>query len=203
MASKPERTDRMAFDNRDRGVLRGLIILGVVLSFGYALVRPSWDWARGNPLRVPYSGEVSVPGLEGTDVTVGEASFNLIVPDPSATQRMLDALPDLLAGGVALLVLVLLYRVLGDIARGEPFAQNNVTRLRLIAFSIALGWSAAGVTAASVTMPILVATDIGDLPLASTWMMPVLPLGIGMVVALLAEAFQMGAELRDDVDGLV
>ncbi len=203
MASKPERTDRMAFDNRDRGVLRGLIILGVVLSFGYAHVRPAWDWTRVNPLRVPYSGEISVPGLEGTDVTVGEASFDLIVPDPSATQRMLDALPDLLAGGVALLVLVLLYRVLGDIARGEPFARHNVTRLRLIAFAIALGWSAAGVTAAFVTMPILGATNIGDLPLASTWMMPVLPLGIGMVVALLAEAFQIGAELRDDVDGLV
>lgn len=203
MASKPARTDRMAFDSWDRAVLRALIILGVVISVGYALVRPAWDWARGNPLRVPYSGEVSVPGLEGTDVTVGEASFDLIAPEPSATQRMLDALPDLLAGGFAFLVLVLLYRVLEDISRGEPFARRNVTRLRLIAFAIVLGWSAAGVTAAFVTLPILGATDIGDLPLVSTWMMPVLPLGIGMVVALLAEAFKIGAELRDDVDGLV
>lgn len=137
MASKPARTDRMAFDSWDRAVLRALIILGVVISVGYALVRPAWDWARGNPLRVPYSGEV------------------------------------------------------------------NVTRLRLIAFAIVLGWSTAGVTAAFVTLPILGATDIGDLPLVSTWMMPVLPLGIGMVVALLAEAFKIGAELRDDVDGLV
>ncbi len=203
MAQKPRRRDWMAFDAWDRGALRSLIVLGVVIAIGYAFVRPAWDWARDNPLRVPYSGEVAVPGLQGTDVTVDEASFDLLVPEPSGRQRMLDALPDLLAGGVALLVLVLLYRVLGDIARGEPFARRNVTRLRLIAFAIALGWSAAGVTAAFVTLPILGAADIGDLPLASTWTIPVLPLGIGMVVALLAEAFKIGAGLRDDVDGLV
>lgn len=116
---------------------------------------------------------------------------------------MLNARPQLFTRGVALLVLVPLYRVLGDTALGERFARRDVTRLRLIAFAIVLGWSTAGVTAAFVTLPILGATDIGDLPLVSTWMMPVLPLGIGMVVALLAEAFKIGAELRDDVDGLV
>lgn len=203
MAQQPRRRDWMVFDAWDRAGLRSLIILGVFVTVGYALLRPAWDWANGSPVRVPYSGEVSVSGLKGTDVTVGEASFDLIVPEPSGMQRMLDALPDLLEGGVALFVLVLLYRVLGDIARGEPFARRNVARLRLIAFAIALGWSAAGVTAASVNLPILGAADIGDLPLASTWTIPVLPLGIGMVVALLAEAFKIGAGLRDDVDELV
>lgn len=101
------------------------------------------------------------------------------------------------------MVLILLYRILGDIARGTPFAERNVGRLRLIALTIAGGWSFARALEVFVTLPLLDGADLGGLPVVATWMLPVVPVGIGMVVALLAEAFKVGSAMADDLDGLV
>ena len=45
--------------------------------------------------------------------------------------------------------------------------------------------------------------DLGGLDLMVSMTLPWLPMTIGLVAALIAEAFKVGAKLSDDVDGLI
>ncbi len=202
MASRTRKRDWLAFDAGDRLALQALLLLTMLWAAGYWIAQPIWDWARDNPLQVPYSGPVDLPQLDGTGLTATDAEFVILLPDPTVSQRLLSMLPGLLAAAVVLAVAWLLRRVLADVASGEPFRRANVRRLRIISLTIMVGWSLAGLAAAMVMIPILEAADMGELPLGATWVLPVVPIGIGMVLALMAEAFKVGAGLRDDVDGL-
>ncbi len=202
MASRTRKRDWLAFDAGDRLALQALLLLTMLWAAGYWIAQPIWDWARDNPLQVPYSGPVDLPQLDGTGLTATDAEFVILLPDPTVSQRLLSMLPGLLAAAVVLAVAWLLRRVLADVASGEPFRRANVRRLRIISLTIMVGWSLAGLAAAMVMIPILEAADMGELPLGATWVLPVVPIGIGMVLALMAEAFKIGAGLRDDVDGL-
>lgn len=193
--------DRLAFDRYDRGglaALLGLISIGAVAT---TVAAPLAGWVQGRDLRVPYFSDIEVPALEGTGLGHGPGNYDLIIPDPTAIQRVLDLLP-----GLGWLVLVLagcwiVLKVMGDIGRGDPFQPRNVRRLRGLAGLLVIGWPVLAGLEVLASFVITTGLDLGDL--GQTFTVPLLPMLVGLVVALLAEAFNAGSRLRDDVDGLV
>lgn len=202
-APQGARRDWLAFDRSDRV---GLALLMVLVALGAAvtwLVRPLVEWAGGDALAVPFFSKVDVPGLAGTGLGHRDAHYDLLVPDPTTRQRLLDLLPGL--GYLAIVVVAgyLLLRIMGDIGRGDPFQPHNVRRLRGLAALLALGWPIVFFAELTCRFTILTELDLGDLGPRAVFDLPVVPVVVGTAIALVAEAFKAGSRLRDDVDGLV
>lgn len=198
-----ERRDFWAFGRSDRWGLGLLLALGVTATLSVKVVVPILDWVRGEDLAVPYFSRVDVPGLSaGLGHT--QADYQILIPDPTARQRLLDLIPGL---GYAVLVAAIAWLVLGlvrTIGRAQPFAAANVRRLRTLALLLMVGWSVLYFAEASCSLAILTDEDLGvDGGPRAILQLPVVPFAVGMVTALLAEAFRVGARLEDDVEGLV
>jgi hypothetical protein len=197
------RRDLLAFDRYDRwglAALLGLISVGAVAA---AVVGPLTGWIQGRALRVPFFSDIEVPALDGTGLSHGPGDYDVIIHDPTVLQRVLDLLP-----GLGWLVLVLaccwiVLKVMDDIGRGDPFQPGNVRRLRVLALLLVIGWPV--LVSLQVMASLAVTADLGldDLGPRAGFTFPFLPVLVGVVVALLAEAFKAGSRLRDDVDGLV
>lgn len=100
---------------------------------------------------------------------------------------------------------VLLRRLLLSTAEGRPFQPGNARRLAVIAVLIAAGGTLSGVLPDLAGVLVLDRLDqVGpESPFVVGVHFPLLPVLIAPVVLALAEAFRRGAELADDVDGLV
>ncbi|MEZ5094834.1 MAG: DUF2975 domain-containing protein [Nocardioides sp.] len=195
--------DWLTFDRYDRWGLAGLLGLISVGAVAAYVVAPLARWASGSGLRVPFFSEVDVPALEGTGLRHGLGDYHVVIPDPTAGQRLLDLLPGLGWLALALACCWLVLRVMGDIGRGDPFQPGNVRRLRLLAALLVLGWPVVASLEAMTAFAILAELDLEGVGPRAAFTFPLLPMLVGVVVALLAEAFKAGSRLRDDVDGLV
>jgi hypothetical protein len=198
-----DKRDRLAFDRYDRwglAALLALISVGAVMAY---VVGPLVAWAQGGELRVPFFSKIEVPVLDGTGLGHGLGDYDVIIPDPTNQQRVLDLLP-----GLAWLLLIvagcwIVLRVMGAIGRGDPFQPRNVSRLRALAVLLVIGWPVVASLQAVVAFAILADLDLEEVGPRAAFTLPVLPILVGLVVALLAQAFKVGSRLRDDVDGLV
>jgi hypothetical protein len=201
-AGEPRR-DLLTFDRYDRWglvFLLGAAALGAVVA---GVVEPIADWVSDAPLTPEVTSAVTVPPLDATGVAHGPGTYALELADPGAGQRLLELLPGLLAALLVVLACWCVVLLLRTVAAGDPFHPLNVTRLRVVAASLALGWPVVLVLQFAVNAVLLGSADLGGLELDSTIALPWVPLVAGMVVAMLAEAFKAGSRLRDDVDGLV
>ena len=116
---------------------------------------------------------------------------------------MLDLVPGVLLTALAVTGAWLVLRVLQDVAAGDPFRPRNVTRLRGLAFLVALGLPVVWFARGAVDLGLLASLQL-DAGVAGTVVaIPWAPVVAGMLIALVAEAFKLGAGLRDDVEGLV
>ncbi|MFN8192228.1 MAG: hypothetical protein U0R78_17750 [Nocardioidaceae bacterium] len=87
------RRDWLAFDRSDRIGLVALLLAVVVGAAVTWLVVPLMGWVRGRALAIPFTSAVDVPGLDGTGLRWRDASYDLLVDDPTTRQRVLDLLP--------------------------------------------------------------------------------------------------------------
>ncbi len=199
----PATRDRWAFDRSDRWGLGLLLALVALSAVAYHLVRPVADWAGGRPISVPYSSEVTVPTLDRAGQTYSAADYQLFLHHPSTADRLIDLVPGLAMAAVAVAACVLVFSVMRDIGRGDPFQPRNVARLRLLAGLLAFGIPVAAFARMACTGKLLSGAALGDLPLVATFTIPWQAIVAGTTVALLAEAFRAGDRLRRDVEGLI
>lgn len=200
-AAPTPRRDVLAFDRYDRWGLAALLGLVAVGAVATTVVRPLVGWAQEGDVSVPLISDIEVPALDGTGLRHGPGDYDVIIQDPTVGQRVLDLLPGL---GWLVLVVVgcwIVLKVMGDIGRGDPFQPRNVRRMRALAVLLVIGWPVLAALQAMASFAIT--TDLGLGDLGQTFTFPFLPMLVGLVVALLAEAFKAGSRLRDDVDGLV
>lgn len=197
------RRDPLAFDRSDRW---GLLALLAVVALGAVLVwvvEPVAAWAGGHGILIQLVSEVAVPELDAAGVAHGPASYDVDLADPTAWQRLLAMAPGLISAALVVLACWLVVRVMRSIATGDPFEPRNVTRLRALAATLVFGAPVVFFLELSVRGVLLGSMDLGGLEASAFLSIPWQAAVVGMVVALLAEAFKAGSRLRDDVAGLV
>ena len=186
----------------DRVVMRLLLVLaGVAMGLQW-VVGPLYSWITGGALllsSVPAAS--SDPVTLGSGVRVDQTTYDLLLSDPTAGERLVALLPGLVLLGVTLGGIRVAWGILRDLAAGELFVRRNVTRLRVLGVLLILGWGLA-VLADGAIGPILVADRL-DGPSAVTLTLSVPAVLAGLAVAVVAEALAAGVALREDADGLV
>lgn len=110
--------------------------------------------------------------------------------------------PEALTGLLTITVLVLLLLIVRTLRRGDPFIPANARRLYVVAGAVGIGgqavvlleaWGRAGV----LTHPMVAPYVYGGTHIT------VVPLVVGLGIAVAAEVFRHGADLREEVAGLV
>lgn len=118
---------------------------------------------------------------------------------PTGTRLMLLTTP-VLSALIVLAGIFLVMRVLGEISQGRPFTAANVTRLRVLGLLL-LAWAAV-LPALSMLLTMLALSDRSDTTSFVTDV-PMLPLLSCITAFAVAQAFERGRRLEDDVEGLV
>ncbi len=186
----------------DRVVMRLLLVLaGVAMGLQW-VVGPLYSWITGGALllsSVPAAS--SDPATLGSGVRVHQTTYDLLLADPTAGERLVALLPGLVLLGVTVGGIWVAWGILRDLAAGELFVRRNVTRLRVLGVLLILGWGLAALADGAIG-PILVADRL-DGPFAVTLTLSVPAVLAGLAVAVVAEALAAGVALREDTDGLV
>lgn len=197
------RKDWLEFDRSDRVTLMGLLGLAVLATAVAQVIGPIIGWMRGDALRVSFTSPITVPELDAVGQAYSDASYDLVVADPTTSQRLFDLVPGVLLLAIVAVICWSTLRLLRDIGAGEPFSPRNVRRLRTIAGLLLIGVPVHFFTRLPLDGAILSSLDLGTLPAAAWIELPWLPFVLGMCVALVAEAFKTGARLREDSEGLI
>lgn len=191
----------LRFDRFDRwglGLLLGVIVVGSVVA---NVAMPLRDWIGGDPVSVPYDGNSRVAALDRAGIPYGTATVSARVPEVDGGARAM-----VLVAGLFLALLIvaagwLVVRLMRDVASGEPFTVANVWRLYGLAGILIVGAPVAVVVRGVADSVVLSGRHLDDVE--STFSLPLVPMAIGLVFALLGEAFRAGLRLRADVEGLV
>lgn len=199
----PPPTDRLAFDRADRvGLTVTMWVIGSA-AIAADVANPLWQWARGAAQHVPFFSPVTVPELDRVGQKHGLAAYDLVLGHPSTGQRLLGLVPGVLTAAVVAAACVLILRIMRPIGAGDPFAPGQVRRLRTLAFVLMIGPVVAMFARLSCQGAIVGGLDLGGLDPGVSLDIPWFPLIVGLCLGLVAEGFKVGAQLRDDVEGLV
>ena len=102
----------------------------------------------------------------------------------------------------SVLTAILLYEVARSLRTGDPFQRRNARLLLAAAVTSLVGGMTASLAVAFSGMAL--ADDASELlPIDTTMTISLVPIPVGVALAVLAEIFRRGANLRDDVEGLV
>ena len=191
-------------------VFATLIVIPILGSPGLGLLQGSVSEAFGKQLSV--QAELSIPVVEGLRPGTYGVGEDVELTGPTVTTATIFT-PDLwqrtgLLGGrlvlgvTALAALALLLQVVRTLRQGDPFVRANARRLRRVAAVVAVGGTASELLTSFGTIAVLAADTVADrvVPAVEISFVPAVA---GLVMGLLAEVFAQGADLRDDVDGLV
>lgn len=172
---------------------------------GYPSVEATVDVAE---VRVETTPEL--PTLVGQGELAPGQALEFTIPhqttvavyDPDVRQFVGLVGPEILLALLTIAVLVLLLLIVRTLRRGDPFVPSNARRLYAIAALVGLGgeavvllraWGGAGVLAhPSVAPYVLQGSHI-----------TVVPLAVGLGIAVAAEVFRQGNALREEVASLV
>lgn len=200
---KQSKRDLLAFDRSDRIGLLVTIWVAVGLAFVALAYQPVARWVRGAAVEVPFTSRVTVPELDRVGTTYGAAEYAVRIAHPRAVDYALTLLPGLLALALFVAGALVVQRIARTIGSGDPFAARQVRRLRLLAGLLLVGAPAYALVNLASTGALLSRAELGGLDPALIFPFPLAAMAAGLVLALLAEAFKTGTDLRDDVEGLV
>jgi hypothetical protein len=139
----------------------------------------------GRPVEVggPFLGQVGFPG-------------------PSVEQRLLwvswRASIPLLAAGALWLVLL----IVRSVRDADPFTETNARRLRLLAVLVGVGGTLVSVLGTVLRRWLLDNSGAGNI-VARDWHVSLMPLLAGLLIAVLAQVWSNGVEMRNELEDVV
>ncbi|GAB3767004.1 DUF2975 domain-containing protein [Microlunatus parietis] len=198
---------RWGWDRSDDAALRAVIIIGVLAVALGGVVAPLAGWLTGGPLI--WSGligqEAPAPVRDGSGATaVFDGSVRWELAGAGAGFRLIALLPGLIDLLAVVTVALLLWRLLDQLRRDEPFSTLAVRATRGIAIAAA-GWLV-GKPLSQAAADLMITGPLR--PDGFEYVFRVQPLwlaalvGVG-VLAAVSEILRRGAKLRADVAGLV
>lgn len=136
--------------------------------------------------------------VEVTGPFLGQVGF----PEPTTAQRLLwlswrVSFP-LLASGALLLVLL----IVRSVRDADPFSHTNARRLRWLAALVAVGGTVISVLGTMLRRWLLDHSGAGNI-VARDWSVSWLPLLTGLLIAVLAQVWSSGVEMRDELEDVV
>jgi hypothetical protein len=144
-------------------------------------------------------GEIA-PG-DALELTIPQTT-NVGVHDPDLRQFVGLIGSEILAALLTVAVLSLLLLIVRTLRRGDPFVAQNARRLYTIAALVGLGGEAVVVLRAWGEADVLGHPSVAPYVVQSTEI-SLVPLAVGLPIAVAAEVFRQGAALREEVEGLV
>jgi hypothetical protein len=143
----------------------------------------------------------SVPDPPAGEIVDDDVDVTVRIRDATDQQHRLALGRDLPSGFLVLAALWLLRQILRSVRAGDPFVEDNVRRLRALAFVVLLGVPVALFVSSAFASEL--AANAG---LDSSGVEVSLPgnalLG-GLALFVLAEVFASGVRLRDDIEGTI
>ncbi|GAA3600957.1 hypothetical protein GCM10022199_00450 [Marihabitans asiaticum] len=205
----------LTFDRLDyAGVYLALAGVGGGVTFAQ-LGDPLLAWADGDPLRTsltiealsdestggPWEGLRPKPGVDLGWDGMTQATF----ADPTTQVWLAHLAPRVLVVAATLIVILGLWRVLKSIRDGRAFTNANLRRIRGVAATLVVApllLVVPIVVRAAVLTDAAVETRGTIFTVTLPWQYLAVTL-VGLLLAALAQAFEHGVELEDDVEGLV
>jgi len=201
----PRTRDLMEFDRSDR-IGAWVLIAALLAGTAYVtILDPVRRWVGGDAIEVGASLEqVGAPTLPAGGLSVeSPTDVVLTVAAPTDGERLAQLVVGLGALACVALVGVLVLRLVGDLGRGDPFRRRNVTRLRVIALVVGFGPLLLAIVGSGVDAWLLASRMPEGASYTASWDVPVAWIVAMLLLAAIAQAFAIGARLRDDVEGLV
>lgn len=195
------------WDRSDFLITRAVLLLVGVGALVGAVGGPLLSWATGSQLQAQVATAHSDPlphSLATAKTGAGlrwDGVLDLRIDDPSLGLRLSTALPGVLLAVIVATCAWILFRWVGSVGEGRPFAPAGVRSLRLIGWLIALG---------AVVIPMVELFTNSALVMAATTL-KVAPSAtfefgwflVAALVLVVAESLQVGVRLSEDVEGLV
>ncbi|PUA80915.1 hypothetical protein C7S10_10965 [Nocardioides currus] len=217
MNDKPEEHEMagkslFTFDRWD--YLGTRVVLGAVAlaSVSFGVVVPLVQMLQGDALTWQLqTGKTDALATDQLGVKPGAeltwpGTADVRIEDAGVGTWLASIAPGALLATATVVVVVALLRLLSSIQSREPFAPAAVRSLRVVGATLLLGAVAVTVAASLANQAVLrAAVELRGEPSTFTLALgPVVVIaGAGLVCAALAEAFNHGIALADDVEGLV
>lgn len=200
---------RTSLDWGDYLTLRITLVLGWLATL-VSPGRAAWRWIVGGDLTLTnaIAPTVSPPTIVtdgGVQASWSNAATTWTFTSPTAGQYLGAVLPGILTSAVAGWLCVLIWRLVTSVQADAAFTGAGTRRLRLI------GWALAALTAAMVVGELggnmLVTaglpTSIPQPALLTLDAVPFVPLGIALIVMVIAHAWSRGDALAEDAAGTI
>ncbi len=198
---------RGTFEKADwLGEVQVALVVGAA-AVGVAITAVVWSGIAGSPVVARVPAEVitgvsgAAGGLTGGAVVGADSVVEVLVAEPGARQAIASAftaLPGLL---VVLAMLVVLGRIVRAARAADPFTDETVRRLRVLAVSVFVGGVAASVveTVAAVNL----ALSVTEGSFATDWVVPGRWLLLSIGLLAVAEVIKRGTALRAELATVV
>jgi Protein of unknown function (DUF2975) len=163
-------------------------------------------WATGKPAY--YLGHTDAPGpvLDETTASgvVGRYSDEVLwtIADPTVGQRLALLLPPLFATAMLAAGCVFLWRLVAAAQRGEPFTPVAVRQLQAVGLLVVAYGLVRPFLDPLVELLLFAPGGVPSVAFTLDFSL-LLPIVAGTLVMVVAECFQIGTRMREDVDGLV
>jgi hypothetical protein len=182
-----------------RGALRCMVTFGLLVvslqianAVGNGVLSRSIDVADGDRV-----------GLRQRGVHVYESAVRVDLERASTQLWVESLLPTVLLALAVAVIGFMLLRVFHETDAGQPFFDSSARRLRVVSAVIAVAAIVVPLSSAVADDEVLAVaqprleTNGPDFAAVALWLV------IALVVRVIAEAFRIGTQLRDDTEGLV